>query len=510
MTDRTPPPDWLDQARAKLAQTPLAPQAEAVGRVARVADGIAQVTGLPDAALGALLRFEGGQYGFALTLDRDEIDVVILDETAGVGTGARVTDTGEVLRVPVGDGLLGRVVDPLGRPLDGGPHLEVKETRPVERPAPTIIDRDLVNEPVETGVLVVDSLFALGRGQRELIVGDRATGKTALAVDAIINQKDTDVICVYVAVGQRATAVERVIAAVRTHGNPARCIFVVGGAASAPGLQWIAPFAGMTMAEYFRDRGEHALIVIDDLTRHAATHRELALLTREPPGREAYPGDVFYLHARLLERAAKLSPERGGGSLTALPIAETDAGNLSAYIPTNLISITDGQIVLNAHLFAANQRPAVDVGLSVSRVGGKAQKPALRAVSGRVRLDYAQFQELEMFTRFGGISNTRVQAQIARGERIRALLTQPRYSGLRLADQVALLAALADGALDATPATALPELRRRLPAWLDAHAADARAEVAASGALTPETRAALTGAVTALAGEIAAPTGGAP
>jgi len=251
------------------------------------------------------------------------------------------------------------------------------------------------------------------------------TGKTSIALDTIINQKESDVICVYVAIGQRASAVQRVIEAVRTHGAPERCVFVVASAAASPGLQWIAPFSGFTIAEYFRDRGQHALIVIDDLSKHAATHRELALLTREPPGREAYPGDIFYLHARLLERAAKLSAELGGGSLTALPIAETDAGNLSAYIPTNLISITDGQIVLDAGLFAANQRPAVDVGLSVSRVGGKAQTAALRQVSGRLRLDYAQFLELELFTRFGGLTDARVKAQVARGERIRALITQP-------------------------------------------------------------------------------------
>ncbi|RYH07035.1 F0F1 ATP synthase subunit alpha [Tropicimonas sp. IMCC6043] len=499
MTDRPLAPDWLDKTRARVAAISLAPEAETVGRVAKLADGIARVTGLPDAPLGALLRFERGQYGFAQSLDRDAIDVVMLEDATTVEAGDRASDTGEVLQVPVGDALLGRVVDPLGRPLDGGPPIDAAEARPVERPAPTIIERDLVSAPVETGVLVIDSLFALGRGQRELIVGDRASGKTALAVDAIINQKTSDVISVYVAIGQRATAVERVIAAVRERGDPGRCIFVVGGSADAPGLQWIAPFAGMTMAEHFRDRGGHALIVLDDLTRHAATHRELALLTREPPGREAYPGDVFYLHARLLERAAKLAPDLGGGSLTALPIAETDAGNLSAYIPTNLISITDGQIVLNSHLFAANQRPAVDVGLSVSRVGGKAQASALRAVSGRVRLDYAQFQELEMFTRFGGISNARVTAQIARGERIRALLTQPRYAGLRLADQVALLAALADGALDVLDPQAIPDMRRRLPGWLDAHAPAAVAAVQETGTLTDETRLALVAAVAALA-----------
>ncbi|WP_066707662.1 F0F1 ATP synthase subunit alpha [Celeribacter ethanolicus] len=492
------PENWLDEKRVRLAQTALAPEAEPVGWVARVADGIAQVTGLPDVALGALLRFENGGYAFAHSLDRDEIAAVLLDDTALVAVGERVSDTGDVLRVPVGEALLGRVIDPLGRPMDGRPAPQTTETLPVERPAPEIIERDLVSEPLETGVLVVDSLFALGRGQRELIVGDHATGKTALAVDAIVNQKNTDVICIYVAVGQRATAVERVVSAVREHGAPERCIFMVGTSSAPAGLQWMAPFAGMTMAEYFRDKGEDVLIVIDDLTLHAATHRELALLTREPPGREAYPGDIFYLHARLLERAAKLSPELGGGSITALPIAQTDAGNLSAYIPTNLISITDGQIVLNTHLFSANQRPAVDVGLSVSRVGGKAQKPALRAVSGRVRLDYAQFLELEMFTRFGGISNARVKAQIARGERIRGLLTQPRYSGLRLADQVALLASLADGALDEIAPEAIPVFKSQLPGWLDRTAPEQVTAVMQSGKLDEEVRGPLVAAVKAL------------
>jgi len=505
MTEPRPLSHWLDASRARLDRTELRPEAETIGRVVHLADGIARISGLPDVALGALLRFESGHFGFAQALDRDTLDAVMLDETGSVAVGSRVTDTGEVLHVPVGEALLGRVVDPLGRPLDGGPALQGGDTLPAERPAPSIIDRAKVSEPVETGVLVVDSLFALGRGQRELIVGDRATGKTSLAVDTIINQKNSDVICVYVAIGQRTTAVDRVIAAVRQHGAPERCIFVVGSAAAPPGLQWLAPFAGMAMAEYFRDKGQHALIVIDDLTRHAATHRELALLTREPPGREAYPGDVFFLHSRLLERAAKLAPGLGGGSLTALPIAETDAGNLSAYIPTNLISITDGQIVLSTHLFAAGQRPAVDVGLSVSRVGGKAQNPALRAVSGRVRLDYAQFQELEMFTRFGGISNPRVMEQIARGERIRALLTQPRYANLRGIDQVALLAALGDGAFDALPLSSLTELRRRLPAWLDTHAPDAVSALGSGGELTPDLHTRLSELVSDLAREILPP-----
>ncbi|ACB96351.1 F0F1 ATP synthase subunit alpha [Beijerinckia indica] len=492
--------EWLARSREKVSQTPLSPEALSIGRVEQIADGIARISGLPEVRLNELLHFEGGQSGFALTLDADAISAVLLDESAAIEAGSSVSRTGEVVQVPVGPELLGRVIDPLGRPLDGGGTVMAKTRHPVERPAPAIIERDLVAQQVETGILVVDALFTLGRGQRELIIGDRATGKTAIAVDTIINQKHSDIISIYVAVGQRATAVERVIEAIKQYGAPERCIFVVASAAASPGLQWIAPFAGFTIAEYFRDQGGHALIVIDDLTKHAATHRELALLTREPPGREAYPGDIFYLHARLLERAAKLSAERGGGSLTALPIAETDASNLSAYIPTNLISITDGQIVLNAQLFAANQRPAVDVGLSVSRVGGKAQHPALRQVSGRIRLDYSQFLELEMFTRFGGITDTRVKAQMLRGERIRALLTQPRFATLRAVDEIALLAALGAGVLDDLPLTAIEALRARLPSHLDVELGDAAKTLAKDGVLDEALKNRLVTAVRLLAG----------
>ena len=494
---------WLARSRDTLSRIALAPHAETMGRVERIADGIAYLSGLPDARLGELLRFDGGCTGYVLTLEQDEIAAVLLDDGQGVEAGSRVTGTDEVVRVPVGPGLLGRVIDPLGRPLDRDEAVVAEAWHPAEGPAPAIIARDLVSEPIETGILVIDTLLALGRGQRELIIGDRATGKTSIAVDTIVAQKHTDVICVYVAVGQRSSAVERVIEAVRLHGAPDRCIFVVASAAAPPGLQWIAPFAGFTMAEYFRDRGQHALIVIDDLTKHAATHRELALLTRQPPGREAYPGDIFYVHARLLERAAKLSKELGGGSLTALPVAETDAGNLSAYIPTNLISITDGQIVLDSRLFAANQRPAVDVGLSVSRVGGKAQKPALRDVAGRLRLDYAQFLELEMFTRFGGVTDTRVKAQVTRGERIRALLTQPRFTNLRLAAQVALLASLTDGLFDDLPAERVSTVRARLAAYLDTQAQAAVEAVQKTGVLDAAGRARLVDATRALVAEVA-------
>jgi F-type H+-transporting ATPase subunit alpha len=496
--------EWLARGREALAKADLGPRVETVGRVESFADGVAFISGLPQVELNELLRFEHGELGFALSLEAERIGVVLLDAGRVIEAGERVFGTGEVARAPVGPALLGRVVDPLGRPLDGGEAIVAEAFHPIERAAPSIIARDRVSEAVATGVLVVDSMFALGRGQRELIIGDRATGKTSMAIDVIINQRRSDIFCVYVAVGQRAAAVERAIEAVRANGAFERTIFVVASAAAPPGLQWIAPFAGFTMAEYFRDRGEDALVVIDDLSKHAATHRELALLTHEPPGREAYPGDIFYLHARLLERAAKLSKEFGGGSLTALPIAETDAGNLSAYIPTNLISITDGQIVLDQRLFAANRRPAVDVGLSVSRVGGKAQPQSLRDVSGRLRLQYTQFLELEMFTRFGGMSSARIKNELVRGERIRALLTQPRYAPLRLADQVALLAALEAGALDEAPVEAVAEIRARLPAHLDATAPHSVAALMGGAPLDESLRETLVAKVGALVKELPA------
>ena len=324
---------WLATASKTVAAATLGSHAEQIGRVEEVGDGVALVSGLPGVRLDEKLRFGRGQFGFAQVLERGRIGCVLLDDVDGVAAGDAVHGTGDIVRVPVGPGLLGRVVDPLGRPLDGKGPIAAEQMQPIECPAPAIIDRDLVVQPVQTGLVVVDTLFALGRGQRELIIGDRAIGKTTIGIDTIINQKDSDIVCVYVAVGQKSSAVRRAIDAIAAYGKPERCIVVASEAAGSPGLQWIAPFAAMSMAEYFRDRGQHALIVIDDLTKHAATHREIALLTRQSPGREAYPGDVFYVHARLLERAAKLSKEKGGGSLTALPIAETDAGNLSAYIP---------------------------------------------------------------------------------------------------------------------------------------------------------------------------------
>ena len=474
---------WLKDARGRLGAAQLGPHAEQVGRVEEVGDGIALVSGLPDVRLDELLRFAKGQFGFAQVLEHDRIGCVLLDDVDGVEAGDAVQGTGDVVRVPVGPALLGRVVDPLGRPLDGKGPVTADALEPIERPAPEIIDRDLVVQPVQTGLVVVDTLFALGRGQRELIIGDRAIGKSTIGIDTIINQKTSDIVCVYVAVGQKSSSVKRAVEAIHGGGAPGRCIVVVAGSASSPGLQWIAPFAGVTMAEYYRGRGQHALVMIDDLTKHAATHREIALLTRQSPGREAYPGDVFYVHARLLERASKLSEDKGGGSLTALPIAETDAGNLSAYIPTNLISITDGQIALDAKLFHQGQKPAVDVGTSVSRVGGKTQAPALRDAAKTLRLNYAQFLELEAFTRFGGMPDTRVKAQLTRGARIRAILHQPQHAPLRLADEVALVMAVQSGLLDAIPVPDLAKFRLGLPGALDQGAADAVALIQKTGTL---------------------------
>lgn len=500
--------DWLTGAREVLERTTLGPRAEHRGRVEEIADGVAMISGLRDVRLDEVLRFEGGQFGFARVLNPDLVGCVLLDAATRVEAGDMVFGTGEVVSVPVGEALLGRIVDPLGRPLDRKGPVLAEARWPIERPAPSVIERDLVTEPVQTGIVVVDTLFPLGRGQRELIVGDHSTGKTTLAIDTLIAQRDSDMICIYVAVGQKTSSVRRAIDALQAEGAFDRCIVLVASAASAPGLQWIAPYAGMSMAEYFRDQGQHALVVIDDLSKHAATHREIALLTRQSPGREAFPGDVFYIHARLLERAAKLSPARGGGSLTALPIAETVAGNLSAFITTNLISITDGQIVLDAPLFHQGQKPAVDVGLSVSRVGGKTQTRMLREAAGSLRLDYAQFLELEVFSRFGAMPEDRVRQQLTRGERIRRILRQPPHRPFRLADEVALLLAVQTGTLDALPPEAVDAFQARLAAALDSEAADILQSIAQTGTLDTAAREALVAVLSRFAGSLCEDTPG--
>jgi F-type H+-transporting ATPase subunit alpha len=454
----------LADVDAALEATPLRLQLEERGRVLRVGGGIARVAGLPGLAAEELVRFPGDVLGIATDLDAAGAGVVLLGDDPGIRAGAAVTATGREADTPVGEALLGRVVDATGRVLDRHGPLPVGERRLVERPAPAILDRAPVTVPLETGLKVVDALVPIGRGQRELVVGDRQTGKTAVAVDAILNQRGRDVVCVYCAVGQRGTAVAGVVETLRAHDALAYTIVVVASDEDPPGLRFLTPYAATTMAEYFMERGRDVLIVYDDLTRHARAYRELSLLLRRPPGREAYPGDIFYIHARLLERATHLCAERGGGSLTALPIVETQAQDISAFIPTNLISITDGQIYLSPELFHRGVLPAVDVGRSVSRVGGKTQFPAYRAVAGDLRLAYAQFEELESFARFATRLDPDTRATIEHGRRVREVLKQPEHAPQRAAAQIAVLAALNAGLLDAVP----PERMRDVEAALQA------------------------------------------
>ncbi len=501
---------WLGESRRRIGELALAPQIEHVGHVAQIGDGVATVLGLPDTRLDELLVFAGGVQGLAVDLGEEAIGVVLLGATGGVAAGSVVRGTGDVARVPVGEALLGRVVDALGNPLDGGAPLAAAAVAPIEQPAPAIVDRALVTRPLATGLLVVDAMIPLGRGQRELIIGDRGTGKTAVAVDTMINQRASDVICVYAAIGQKASSVAQVIEAVRRYGASQRALFVIGEADAAPGLQWLTPYSACAMAEYFRDQGRDVLLVIDDLTKHAAAYRQLSLLLRRPPGREAYPGDIFYIHSRLLERAAKLAPERGGGSLTALPIAETQAGNLSAYIPTNLISITDGQIYLDPRLFYEDQKPAVDVGKSVSRVGGKTQAPVLKALSESLRLEYAQFLELEVFTRFGTMVDERTRRVIEHGRRLRAVLRQPQFAPLPLGEEVALLLAAAERVLDAVPLEQVDAFRTGLGAWLAERCPEALTIDEQTAALAENLRQALVAALQSLARSLAPPPAGDP
>jgi F-type H+/Na+-transporting ATPase subunit alpha len=493
---------WVDRSTEQIRVLPLEPRLEHIGRVIQVGDGVASVRGLPETRLDELLIFEGGVQGLAVDLGEEAIGCVLLGCTSAISAGSIVRGTGEVARVPVGEALLGRVVDPLGLPLDGGEPLKATQLSPVEQPAPAIVDRALVTRPLATGLLVIDAMIPLGRGQRELIIGDRGIGKTSIAVDSIINQRSSDVICVYAAIGQKASSVARVIEAVRHYGAPERCLFVIAEADAAPGLQWLAPYAACTMAEYFMARGRDVLLVIDDLTKHAAAYRQISLLLRRPPGREAYPGDIFYIHSRLLERSAKLAPEQGGGSLTALPIAETQAGNIGAYIPTNLISISDGQIYLSPRLFYEDQKPAVDVGKSVSRVGGKAQAPVLKSLSESLRLEFAQFLELEVFTRFGTMVDDRTRKVIEHGRRIRTVLAQTRFAPFSLGEQVALLCALSDGVLDGMPLDLIDAFRVGLSSWLAEHCAEIMALDDQAKALSDDLRARLKTALLDLARSI--------
>ena len=421
---------------------------EEIGKVVSIGGGIARITGLADVQADELVEFSGGALGIAFNLDLHEIGVVMLGSSESIPAGSRVRRTGRVVDVPVGDGLLGRVIDATALPLDNLGSVTAVERRPIERTAPPVMARAPVTEPLQTGLKVVDALIPIGRGQRELILGDRQVGKTAIALDTIINQAETGVICIYCAIGQQGSAVAKLVAQLREFKAMEYTTVVVAAGEDPPGMRYIAPYAATSIAEYFMEKGRDVLIVYDDLTSHARAYRELSLLLERPPGREAYPGDIFYIHSRLLERSTHLRLEHGGGSLTSLPIIETQAQNISAYIATNLISITDGQVYLSPELHQKNQLPAVDIGKSVSRVGGKTQLPAYRAVTGDLRLSYAQFEELEMFARFGTRLDEKTRATIERGRRVRRVLTQPQYQPVAVAEQVAVLLAVTAGVLD--------------------------------------------------------------
>jgi len=433
-----------------------------VGTVVSVGDGIARIHGIEGAMSTEMLEFPGGVYGIALNLEESSVGAVLLGEATSIKEGDTVKRTGRIISVPVGDELIGRVVNALGQPIDGKGPLGSSQNAPIEKIAPGVVDRQPVKEPLQTGLKAIDAMVPIGRGQRELIIGDRQTGKTAVAVDAIINQKGLDVVCVYNAIGQKQSTVAQVVRTLEENGAMEYSVVVAAGASDPASQQYISPYSACAIGEYFRDSGRHALCVYDDLSKHAQAYREISLLLRRPPGREAYPGDVFYLHSRLLERAAKLSANMGGGSLTALPIIETQAGDLSAYIPTNVISITDGQIFLESDLFHQGIRPAINVGNSVSRVGGSAQVRAMRQVAGTLRIDLAQFRELEAFAQFGSDLDKATQNQLNRGRRLVEILKQPQYQPLAVEKQVLILFAGANGYLDGIQESDVAEYERQL------------------------------------------------
>ena len=437
-----------------------------VGTVLQIGDGIARVYGLESCMSLEMLEFEHDVTGIALNLEEDNVGVALFGDWQKVAEGETAKRTGHVMSVPVGDELVGRIVNPLGEPLDGGGPINATETRPLEFKAPGVVQRQPVTEPVQTGIKAIDSMIPIGRGQRELVIGDRSTGKTAILVDTILNQKGQDMICVYVAIGQKASTVAQVYERLKDAGAMDYTIIVTASAAEAAPIKWMAPYAGCAMGEHFLYSGRHALCIYDDLSKHADAYRQMSLLLRRPPGREAYPGDVFYLHSRLLERACKLSDELGGGSLTGLPVIETQAGDVSAYIPTNVISITDGQIFLEADLFYSGVRPAINVGISVSRVGGNAQTKAMKKVAGRLKLELAQYRELEAFAQFGSELDPATQRTLARGERMVATLNQPQYQPWPLEEQVVAIFAGINGYLDDVPPAQVPRFQEELREYL--------------------------------------------
>ena len=504
----------IDEALKKqLEQLNVSVESREVGTVIQVGDGIARVDGLRDAMAGELLEFigEGGKtvYGLAQNLEEDEVGAVLLGDVTAIKENDQVRTTGRIVEVPAGKAMLGRVVNPLGQPIDGKGPIKAEGTRPVEFKAPGVISRQPVNEPMQTGILAIDSMVPIGRGQRELIIGDRQTGKTAIAIDAIINQKDQDMICIYVAIGQKASTVAGVVETLERHGAMKNTIIVAATASDSAPLQYIAPMAGAAMGEYFvyngedgkpagpENKGRAVLIVYDDLSKQAVAYRQMSLTLRRPPGREAYPGDVFYLHSRLLERAVKMSDENGGGSMTALPIIETQAGDVSAYIPTNVISITDGQIFLQTDLFFQGQRPAVDVGISVSRVGGSAQIKAMKQVAGSLRLDLASYRELQAFTQFGSDLDKATQDQLTRGSHMTELLKQGRYNPMPVAEQVIALFAGNQGFLDDLPLDAVVRFRTEMLASIRASKPEIIETINTENKLTDATDTALKEAIAA-------------
>lgn len=480
----------LDKYRTRL-------RVESVGTVLQVGDGIALAYGLDDVMVSEIVRFPDGTEGIVFNLEEDSVGIVIFGSEKTIREGDTVKRTGKIAQVPVGDALLGRVVNPLGKPIDGKGPVQTNRNRPLETKSPGVVDRQPVKEPLQTGIKAIDAMTPIGRGQRELIIADRQTGKTAIAIDTIINQKGKGVYCVYVAIGQKMSSIVSVAETLKAHGALDYTIIVSASSRAAASLQFIAPFAGCAIAEEFLYSGKHALIIYDDLSKHAQAYRQLSLLLRRPPGREAYPGDIFYLHSRLLERAAKLSDALGGGSLTALPIIETQAGDITSYIPTNVISITDGQIYLDTDLFYAGTRPAINVGLSVSRVGGNAQEKAMKQVAGRLRLDLAQYRELLSFSQFGSELDKTTQAQLSRGERMVEILKQGQYAVLPIAKQVAIIYAGISGGLDEIPTAHIRKFETALYRHLDSSCADLLSEIETKKALDDTLKEKLTAAIAA-------------
>ena len=466
-----------------------------VGTVLQIGDGIARVYGLQQVMAGELVQFEDGTEGIALNLEDDNVGVVLMGEGRGIQEGSTVKATSKIAAVPVGDAMLGRVVNSLGQPIDGKGDIATTETRLIESMAPGIIQRKSVHEPMQTGITAIDAMIPIGRGQRELIIGDRQTGKTAIAIDTIINQKGEDVVCVYVAIGQKAASVANVVEVLREKGALDYTIVVAASASEAAALQYLAPYTGAALAESFMYKGKATLVIYDDLTKQAQAYRQMSLLLRRPPGREAYPGDVFYCHSRLLERAAKLSDAMGKGSMTALPIIETQAGDVSAYIPTNVISITDGQVFLSSDLFNSGLRPAINVGISVSRVGGAAQTKAIKKIAGTLKLELAQFDELAAFSQFASDLDAATQQQLGRGKRLREILKQPQFSPLILAEQVAVVYAGVKGLIDEVPVESVVQFCRELREYLKSNKAEFISKVQTEKQLSDEAEAMLKDAI---------------